>query len=97
MNVDDNYRETNDKKFCDRCLKIVRLVVPAVFQTFMMMLQEIVNLIFIGHLNNPSMIAAVGMGNAIVNMLGLAVIIGMNGALNTLVSQAAGGKNIAKC
>ena len=38
MNVDDNYRETNDKKFCDRCLKIVKLVVPAVFQTFMMML-----------------------------------------------------------
>ena len=63
----------------------------------MMMLQEIVNLIFIGHLNNPSMIAAVGMGNAIINMLGLAVIVGMNGALNTLVSQAAGGGNIAKC
>jgi Na+-driven multidrug efflux pump len=29
------------------------------------MIQEMINLIFVGHLNNPAMIAGVGMGNMI--------------------------------
>ena len=52
----------------------------------MMMLQEMVNLIFIGHLKDTYMLAAVGLGNNYVNMFGVSLIIGMNGALNTLVS-----------
>jgi Na+-driven multidrug efflux pump len=51
-----------------------------------MMIQEIVNLIFVGHLENAAKIAAVGMGNAIQNMIGVSIIVGMNGALNSLVS-----------
>jgi Na+-driven multidrug efflux pump len=50
------------------------------------MLQEIINLIFVGHLNNAEMMAGVGMGNMIQNMLGLSFFIGLNGALETLCS-----------
>ena len=52
----------------------------------MMMLQEIVNLIFVGHLHSAAKLAAIGLGNTIQNMLGFSIIIGFNGALNTLVS-----------
>jgi MATE family multidrug resistance protein len=61
------------------------------------MLQEIINLIFVGHLNNPEMMAGVGMGNMIQNMLGLSFFIGLNGALETLCSQAAGNGELKLC
>ena len=45
-----------------------------------------VNLVFVGHLENAAKLAAVGLGNAIQNMIGISIIVGMNGALNSLVS-----------
>ena len=61
------------------------------------MLQEIINLIFVGHLNNAEMMAGVGMGNMIQNMLGLSFFIGLNGALETLCSQACGNGELKLC
>ena len=61
------------------------------------MLQEIINLIFVGHLNNAEMMAGVGMGNMIQNMLGLSFFIGLNGALETLCSQAYGNGELKLC
>lgn len=43
------------------------------------------------------MIAGVGMGNVIMNMLGMAVAFGMNGALETFVSQSFGQGNLELC
>ena len=45
-----------------------------------------INLIFVGHLNEPAMIAGVGMGNMIQNMIGMSMFVGLNSALETLVS-----------
>jgi Na+-driven multidrug efflux pump len=61
------------------------------------MLQEVTNLAFIGQLNDAAMLVGVGMGNVIINMLGLAVIYGMNMALETLVSQSYGQGNLELC
>ena len=38
-----------------------------------------------------------GMGNMIYNMTGLAIAIGLNGALETLVSQSYGANNLKLC
>ena len=51
------------------------------------MMQENINLIFIGQLNNPAMMAGVGMGNMLINMIGLTPAWGLHSALETLVSQ----------
>jgi len=61
------------------------------------MIQEMVNLIFIGHLNDAKLLAGVGIGNMIQNVCGLSLVIGLNGALETLVSQANGAGNLALC
>ena len=37
------------------------------------------------------------MGNMIQNMIGLSIVIGLNGALETLVSQAYGAGNLQLC
>lgn len=52
--------------------------------------QETINLIFIGSLNDPTSLAALGIGNLFVNLGGYAVFYGLNGALETFVSLARG-------
>jgi MATE family multidrug resistance protein len=58
------------------------------------MFAESINTMFVGHLNDPAKLAGVGLGNLIINMFGVAIIVGMNGALETLVSQAYGSGNL---
>jgi len=43
-------------------------------------------MVFCGLLNNREMLGGVGMGNTLLNMIGLSLASGLNGALETLVS-----------
>jgi len=43
------------------------------------------------------MLAGVGMGNMIMNMIGLSVAIGMNSGIETLCSRAYGAKDLKLC
>ena len=54
-------------------------------------------MIFIGHLNNPAMLAGVGIGNLTMNLLALSIAFGFNGALESLISQAYGSGNLVLC
>ena len=45
-----------------------------------------INLVVVGHLGNPAMIAGVGIGNMSINLVGLSVIYGFDSALDTLIS-----------
>ena len=56
------------------------------------MLVEIVNLIVIGHLNDPIALGAVGLGNMLINVICFSIAFGLNGAIDTLVSQSYGDK-----
>ena len=46
----------------------------------------------VGKLNDPDKLAGVGIGNATITIFGVAIFIGLNGALGTLASQAVGDK-----
>lgn len=60
-------------------------------------LSELINTFFIGrHLKDPRMLAGAGMGNIIISMMCLAVFQGMNGALETLISQSNGASHSKK-
>ena len=52
----------------------------------MMEIQEQINIIFIGNLQDPAKLSAIGVGNMVMNMLPYAIMIGINTALETLVS-----------
>jgi MATE family multidrug resistance protein len=71
--------------------------IPGTCCQISLMLSEVVNLLFIGQMNDPNILAGVGMGNCIQNMCGYSVVVGLNGALETLVSQAYGAKNYDQC
>ena len=54
------------------------------------LLVELINIIYLGHTNDTNKIAGVGLGNMYVNITCQAVILGLNGAISTLASQAYG-------
>jgi Na+-driven multidrug efflux pump len=45
-----------------------------------------INLIFLGHLDNKALIGGVGMGQAVIHLMGFSIILGLNSALDTLIS-----------
>ncbi|CDW76053.1 na+-driven multidrug efflux pump [Stylonychia lemnae] len=55
------------------------------------------NLVFIGHHGDATMVAAAGLGNMYSNITCLLIIYGLNGGIATLCSQAYGCGNMRKC
>eukprot|EP00347_Sterkiella_histriomuscorum_P017802 403347935 len=78
-------------------LKLAKVSIPAMISQMFAFFMEIVNLFFIGHLNDPAKVAGVGLGNMYVNIVSQSIIIGLNGGIGTLVSQAYGQRNFRKC
>ena len=56
------------------------------FASIIFRIQEVINLVFIGKLNNNEMLAGVGMGNMTGSLVAYAMIGGFNLAADTLVS-----------
>jgi Na+-driven multidrug efflux pump len=63
-----------------------KLALPNVFSTTIFVLPNFFNVVIAGHMDDPNVVSAVGIGQATVHILILAFLIGMNGALETLVS-----------
>lgn len=57
---------------------------------FFYMFVQLINTYYIGHTNDSTLIAGVGMGNMLINVLAFAIMQGLNGAIETLNSQAYG-------
>ena len=71
--------------------------VPAMVVGVMFIYQGMICLYYAGHLGDPAIIAAIGLGNMSMNVLGLAILEPMNSAIETQVSQAAGRGNNDLC
>lgn len=98
---DTTYVEKSTDETREHCfsgyMEIVKISVPNMLQNVIVMMVEILNVVFIGKLGDPAMVAGIGLGNATQNLCGLSVIIGLNSALDTLISQAAGQGKMELC
>jgi Na+-driven multidrug efflux pump len=65
---------------------VIQLSVGPIVSMFFYMVVQLVNTYYIGHTNEPALIAGVGMGNMLINVLAFAIIQGLNGALETLIA-----------
>lgn len=74
-------------------IEVAKLAIPSIIALMFSCLAELINTVFIGHLNDPELLVGVGMGNIIIIMLCSSAYLGMNGAIETLVSQAYGSGN----
>ena len=71
--------------------------IPAILGSLVCFSQETINLMFIGSLNETKPLAAIGMGNIFINLFGCSIYFGINGAIDTLVSQANGAGDLSLC
>ena len=76
---------------------VLKTAIPAIVGALFSFSAETVNLMFIGSLGDNILLAAVGLGNIFQNMLAEATFWGLNGALETLVSQAYGSNDLHLC
>jgi Na+-driven multidrug efflux pump len=74
-------------------LIVVKLSVGPIISMFFYMFVQLINTYFIGHTNDSTLIAGVGMGNMLINVLAFAIMQGLNGALETLISRSYGLSN----
>ena len=65
---------------------VVKLSAGPIISMFFYMFVQLINTYYIGHSNDPALIAGVGMGNMLINVLAFATMQGLNGALETLIS-----------
>ena len=65
---------------------IVKMAVPIIVGLLLFLVVQLTNTYFIGNMNESELLAGVGMGNMLINVLCFAIIFGLNGALETLVS-----------
>ena len=77
--------------------EILSIAIPACISSFLNLGQSTINLVFIGRLNDPIQLAAVGMGTMVLNMIGFGPYLGLNSGLETLVAQAIGAGNLRLC
>ena len=78
----DHNNESDFKKY----QTIFQIAVPTILCMLVVNAQQIVNLVFAGHLGNSSMIAAIGLGNLIQNIFIECIIWGLNGSVENMVS-----------
>ena len=74
------------KNFGTIIRRVVQFAIPSSVGSILNIMQQTINLAFIGSLNDPIMLAAVGMGNMLINIMATAPMLGMNSGLETLVA-----------
>ena len=72
--MEANEKETpKDPTHLESFLMVAKLSILPVISMFFYMFVQLINTYFIGHTNVPVLIAGVGMGNMLINVLGFAV------------------------
>ena len=69
-------------------INLLSSAVPASIGSLINYIIPCINLAFIGHHNDPAKLSGMGMGNLLISLISLGPFWGLNGALETLVSQA---------
>lgn len=72
----------------------MKIAIPSVITSIMFFTQHLANMVVAGHLEDKEILAAIGMGNMIQNCFFISPIVGINSAIETLASQAAGAQNL---
>ena len=91
------YLEENSSTFKGWVKIILENALPNIIIAIVIRLQETVNIIFLGKLEDSDLLAGMGIGLTMINLMGMSLVKGINMALETLVSQAAGAGNLELC
>ena len=93
----EKHSEQEQESFLERCIQILQIAIPCTITSIIITCQDMVDIAFLGHLDNQALIAGVGIANVCVKFMGMIVINGLNNALDTLISQSFGAGNLELC
>ena len=82
--------KSEDLSYPKIAFEIIIKSIPSIFGLLFEFFVEFINLAYVGHLNDPVTIGGVGLGNMMLALFILSFWVGLNGAIDTLVSQAYG-------
>ena len=85
-NVHWHHLAEKEDTLSQMCLRIIKVAVPTILGQVFSLLVVAANTGFIGHLGDEAKLAGVGLGTLYVNIFCQSIILGLNGALQTLVS-----------
>ena len=87
----------SDDRICVILYKILCFAIPSSVGSVLNLAQQTINLAWIGSLNDPMALAAMGLGNMLTNIIILVPTLSLNNGLETLVAQARGQANERLC
>ena len=64
---------------------LLSISIPALVAIFSAVLIEVINLVFVGHMGDISIVGGVGLGNMYINIFCMSILQGLNSAMCTLV------------
>lgn len=80
------------------CFMLVgKIALPPVLGNLIQYLVMMITIFFVGRKGDTNVLAAVGLGNMMINVLAFAIMQGLNGALEHYVSLAYGNKSYIEC
>ena len=77
--------------------QFAKLAIPAISTNLLNFISIIVNTVIAGHMNDPVMLAVVGLANVCQAIMVLSLLMGLNAAQETLTSQAFGHGDFKLC
>ena len=78
-------------------LNFLKLAIPTIISCFFLFFLFTINAVFAGRLNNAVKLAAAGLGQSWLNVMCFHILVGTNGAQETLTSQAFGAGKLRLC
>lgn len=93
--INENTEEKENHTMWEASTRILKSMLPATFGLLFIFILETINIVIIGKLNIPSLIASIGLGTLFVNATGYIPGCGLLGGIDTLCSHAFGQKNYA--
>ena len=67
-------------------MNFFKIAVPTMISCVFLQLTFLINTVYAGKLNNAAKLAGVGLGTTLINVICVVPLLGMNGAVETLVS-----------
>ena len=81
-----SFQPIENHSFLHCSFRFLRLAIPTMISCVFLQLTYFINTIFAGHLNDPAKLAGVGLGTTLIGVLCFQPLMGLNGAVETLVS-----------
>ena len=82
--------DVSQASFFEESLNVYAIGIPAMITQVIFFLVQMTNMYFAGHLEDPCIVAGVGLGNMTINLLGRSIIESFNSAIDTLGPPAVG-------